>query len=54
MPKWVLDYVIMHDMSHPMHPNHSRAFWKEVCEYKYAKRARGFLIAKSMEEDEEQ
>ncbi len=54
MPKWVLDYVIMHEMSHLMHPNHSRAFWTKVSEYKYAERARGFLIAKGMEEDEGQ
>ncbi len=52
MPKWVLDYVLMHEMSHLLHPDHSKAFWEKVSEYKYAERARGFLIAKGMEKDE--
>ncbi len=52
MPKWVLDYVIMHEMSHLLYPNHSKAFWNKVGEFKYAERARGFLMAKGMEEYE--
>lgn len=51
MPKWVLDYVIMHEMAHLLHPNHSKAFWSKVNEYKYAERARGFLICKGMENE---
>jgi predicted metal-dependent hydrolase len=50
MPKWVLDYVIMHEMTHLVHPNHSKEFWAKVGDYKYTERARGFLIAKGMEE----
>ncbi len=52
MPRWVLDYVIMHEMTHLVYPNHSKAFWAKVAEFKYCERARGFLIAKGMEGDE--
>ncbi len=52
MPKWVLYYVIMHEMTHLVHPNHSKEFWTKVSEYKYTERARGFLMAKGMETEE--
>jgi hypothetical protein len=51
MPSWVVDYVIIHELAHFMQPNHSKAFWRLVNQYKYAERARGFLLAKGMEED---
>ncbi|MFQ6135591.1 MAG: M48 family metallopeptidase [Candidatus Hydrothermarchaeales archaeon] len=51
MPPWVRDYVIVHELAHLIYPNHSKAFWKAVNQYKYAERARGFLIAKDMEKD---
>lgn len=50
MPKWVLDYVIIHEMTHLLHPNHSKEFWVKVGEYEFTERARGFLMAKGMEE----
>lgn len=52
MPKWVLDYVIMHEMTHLVHPDHSSAFWAKVARFKYTERARGFLMAKGMEVEE--
>ncbi len=53
MPEWVLEYVIMHEMTHLVHPDHSRAFWEKVGEYKYTERARGFLMARGMEGEED-
>ncbi|GAG30130.1 unnamed protein product, partial [marine sediment metagenome] len=34
-------------------PNHSKAFWDIVYRYKLVERARGFLIAKGMEDNQE-
>lgn len=54
MPRWVQDYVIIHELTHLIHPDHSKKFWEKVDRYKYAERAKGYLIAVGMESDEEE
>jgi predicted metal-dependent hydrolase len=45
MPRWVRDYVLVHEMAHLIVPDHSRAFWDIVSRYKFSERARGYLMA---------
>jgi predicted metal-dependent hydrolase len=52
MPRWVRDYVIVHEMAHLLEPHHGSAFWKLVSRYPLAERARGYLIAAGMHEGE--
>ena len=52
MPRWVQDYVIIHELAHLIYPNHSKEFWEKVNQYKSTERAKGYLIAVGMLSDE--
>ena len=52
-PDWVVDYVIVHELAHLEHADHSPAFWRLVHRYPRAERAIGYLIAKSGDAEDE-
>jgi predicted metal-dependent hydrolase len=43
MPAWVVDYVLLHELSHLIEAGHGPAFWKLVNRYPKTERARGYL-----------
>ena len=52
-PSWVRDYVIVHELAHLKIPSHTPAFWRLVEQYPKTERARGYLIAKSGDDENE-
>ena len=56
MPSLVQDYILIHELAHLISPDHSKEFWDLVDQYRYAERAKGYLLAigsKEQELDEE-
>ena len=45
MPRFVLEYLVMHELSHLAEPGHGPAFWALVNRYPRTERARGYLMA---------
>ena len=51
-PRWVLDYVIVHELAHLVVRTHGPRFARLVDRYPMAERARGFLIAKGIDPED--
>jgi predicted metal-dependent hydrolase len=51
-PGWVLDYVIVHELAHLAEATHGPQFWTLVNRYPRTERARGWLMAKGLEDDD--
>lgn len=48
MPRFVHDYVVVHELAHLKVPRHGPDFWRLVMRYPRTERARGYLMAIGM------
>jgi hypothetical protein len=48
MPSWVIDYVLVHELSHLLESGHGARFWSWVDRYPRTERARGYLEGVAM------
>lgn len=51
-PRWVVQGVLMHELTHLVEPAHSDTFWRIANRYPLTERTRGYLIAKSGSDDD--
>ena len=51
MPRWVIDYVLLHELVHLLHAGHGPEFWAALDSYPRTERARGFLEGVSYREE---
>jgi predicted metal-dependent hydrolase len=49
-PGWVLDYVLVHELAHLSVGPHNDEFWALVNRFPKSERARGFLIARGLDD----
>ena len=45
LPDWVLDYLVVHELTHLVHSDHGPEFHDLVHRYSLAERAKGYLLA---------
>lgn len=45
LPRFVLDYLLVHELAHLEEPGHGPRFWALVNRYPLTERARGYLMA---------